>query len=496
MFSNDESRDVGASGLFERGAPGVSEERLRALVDLTKSYPFLVSLSEDGSADLEWISESFRSEFGYSVEELRALGGAMTIVHPDDLPRVAAIIEAMLAGEHPSGELRAVAKNGRTRWVRFHYAAENGPHPPGRVRLFGIAQDVTEEMAAREASEANAARFRAFFDRSPIGQLILSPDGILLGANPAFYELTGYGGDDLVGKSPSLIVHPRVLDRSEHRFRQMLDAAADRSDRESTWRSKDGRTIEVALTVVPERDPDGRVRQFVIAVQDVTERKRAEAERQALLDRLVAAHAEERVRLARELHDGLGQVLTSASLYASSIAEQAPPELARSLAGLQVQLTEALAATRTLAWRLRPVEVDELGLAGAVATLAEKTRQRHGLLVDVHISGLEGRLPPPTEAAIYRVVQEAVANSVRHADPQVISIVITRRGPVVVTVVEDDGAGFVLDAVVQRPDMSGMGILGMRERAPLVGGRLDIESRPGNGTTVRLEVPAEGEAGT
>jgi len=115
----------------------MSEERLRALLDLMKSYPFLVSLAEDGSADLEWISDSFRLEFGYSVEELRALGGATTIVHPDDLPRVAAIIEAMLAGEHPGGELRAVAKNGRIRWVRFHYAAENGPHPPGRVRLFG-----------------------------------------------------------------------------------------------------------------------------------------------------------------------------------------------------------------------------------------------------------------------------------------------------------------------------------------------------------------------
>src|SRR4029079_9195686 len=99
------------------------------------------------------------------------------------------------------------------------------------------------------------------------------------------------------------------------------------------------------------------------------------------------------------------------------------------------------------------------------------------------------RLPPPLEAAIYRVAQEAVMNSVKHADPSVISVVITRRGPSIVAVIEDDGVGFDLRGVSARDDDAGLGIVGMKERAESFGGSLTIESRQGNGVMVRLEVP-------
>ena len=344
---------------------------------------------------------------------------------------------------------------------------------------------------------ASEARFRAFFDLSPFGYLIMSTDQKLVAVNPAACRLTGYDKDELIGQHPSLVVDPSFLEQAQSRFDDGLSAStADRVHQESVWRTKDGRHIDVELSVMPERDAAGRIRQFLVAVQDVSAAKRAVDERQVLLDRVVEAHAEERVRLARELHDGLGQVLTSASLFASSIEEEAPAALGAPLASLRAQLEEALTATRTLVWRLRPVEVDAQGLGGAVAILAEKTRQRHGFEVDAHVSGLDERLAPATASAIYRVVQEAVTNAVRHADPRAISIVITQHGPAIVAVVEDDGAGFVPDRVVRRHgDESGLGLLGMRERAAAAGGRLVVESRPGNGAMVRLEVPCEDEGG-
>jgi PAS domain S-box-containing protein len=355
---------------------GTSEDRLRTILELTKSFTFLVDLTQDGSVQVERVSDGFTRDFGYTVEDMTALGGALAIVHPEDLSLAAGMIEALVAGEQVRAEVRAVASNGSARWVEVYCATESGPDGEGSLRLFGVGQDVTEQVQARHALE------------------------------------------------------------------------------------------------------------------------RAQEERLVLLERLVEAHAEERVRLARELHDGLGQILTSASLYATSIEPGLPASLVASLATLRGQLEEALAATRTLVWRLRPVELDERGLAGAVVTLAEKIRQRHGFQVDVHISGLDERLPAPAESAVYRVVQEAVTNAVKHANPQTISIVITRRKSAVVAVVEDDGAGFALDELVGSDDESGFGIVGMRERAASLGGQLVIESRPGNGAMVRLEVPCEGAAPT
>jgi signal transduction histidine kinase len=144
---------------------------------------------------------------------------------------------------------------------------------------------------------------------------------------------------------------------------------------------------------------------------------------------------------------------------------------------------------RTLVWRLRPIEVEELGLESAVRSLAEKIRQRHRIPVEVHVIGLDG-LGAAVETAIFRVIQEAVTNAVRHADAETISIVIARRGGLVSTVVEDDGRGFGADTRgVVVPTESGVGILGMHERAASLNGRLTLESRPGRGTIVRLDVP-------
>jgi PAS domain S-box-containing protein len=470
-----------------------SEDRLRTILELTKSFTFLVDIETDEFVRVERVSDSFTRDFGYTVEDLRALGaGALAIVYPEDLPRALATMQQLVAGEQPRAELRAVAKDGSVRWVRVYCTTESVPGGAGPTRLFGVGQDVTEEVETREAVSANAARLAAFFEQSPIGQAIITAEGNLVAVNGALCELTGYGPEDLIGGLPAVVVHPTVVERAKERFRRILrTGSADRVDFDSLWVTKEGRTIEVALTLVPERDADGRPTQWVIAVQDVTERNRAHEERQILLERVVEAHAEERVRLARELHDGLGQLLTSASLYATSIEEQAPEALVASLATLRGQLGEALAATRTLVWRLRPAEIDERGVAGAVVTLVEKIRQRHHVQVDVHIGGLQERLPAQTESAIYRVVQEAVTNAVKHADPQTISILITRRRSAIVALIEDDGAGFVLQSVVARDDLSGFGIVGMRERAVSVGGRLVIESRPGNGTMVRLEVPCE-----
>lgn len=220
------------------------------------------------------------------------------------------------------------------------------------------------------------------------------------------------------------------------------------------------------------------------AVADATE----EVERRGkVLGRVVRAQQEERLRLARELHDGLGQTLTSAALLARSLEEDADGTSAATVAALRRLVETALTETRTVMWRLRPVAVETVGFEAALQALVETFHRCHGVRVDVHLSGVDD-LSPAVETAAYRVAQEAMTNALKHARPTVVSVLVTRRGPTLTLVVEDDGTGF--DPSARVGDCAG-GILGMRERAAALGGRLDLDSRVGHGTTVRLVVPCE-----
>ncbi len=199
------------------------------------------------------------------------------------------------------------------------------------------------------------------------------------------------------------------------------------------------------------------------------------------------ARHDERLRLARELHDGLGQTLTSAALYARSLEVGAGEPSGSTVAVLRRLVEAALTETKTIMWRLRPTDVEELGFEPALQALAETFRRCHGVRVDVQLSGMDD-LSPAVEAAAYRVAQEAMTNAVKHAAPTVLSVLGCRRGRTWTLVVEDDGTGSDPSA---RVDDRGAGILGMRERATALGGRLDLESTLGRGTTVRLVVPRQ-----
>lgn len=205
-------------------------------------------------------------------------------------------------------------------------------------------------------------------------------------------------------------------------------------------------------------------------------------------DLLVEVRHEERLRLARELHDGLGQTLTSAALFARSLELGAGDASGATVAELRRLVEAALTETRTIMWRLRPADVEELGFEAGLQRLAETFRRAHGVRVDVHLSSVD-RLSPAVEAAAYRVAQEAMINAVRHAAPSVVSVLASRRGSTLTLVVDDDGTGF--DPSCGAGSRCA-GLRGMRERATALGGRLDLETSPGYGTKVRLVVPCEG----
>ncbi len=203
------------------------------------------------------------------------------------------------------------------------------------------------------------------------------------------------------------------------------------------------------------------------------------------LRRAVSAQELERRRLARELHDETGQALTSMLLGLNAVERAATQEEARAAtADLRTLVVGTLQEVRRLAVDLRPTALDDFGLVPALKRLGQSARERSGLDVQVEARLGSSRLAPEVETAVYRIVQEAVTNAVKHADARHLSIVLTRRGDALVGVIEDDGQGF--DTV---ESTAGIGLIGMRERVELLDGRLIVDSTPGGGTTLLLELP-------
>jgi signal transduction histidine kinase len=202
--------------------------------------------------------------------------------------------------------------------------------------------------------------------------------------------------------------------------------------------------------------------------------------------RVVQAQELERRRLARELHDETGQALTSILLGLKPLEDALAEHPARAALGeLREQVVNALQDVRRLAVELRPAVLDDFGLVPALERLTDAFAEQSDVRVDFHSALGEARLPSEVETALYRVVQESLTNIVKHANARNISVSLARRESGVAAVIEDDGAGFDPRAASEE----GIGILGMRERLALIDGRLEVESRPGAGTTVVAEVP-------
>ena len=205
------------------------------------------------------------------------------------------------------------------------------------------------------------------------------------------------------------------------------------------------------------------------------------------LRRVVAGQELERRRLARELHDETGQALTSILLGLRSVEEAKDEEaLTAAAANLRALVVATLQDVRTLAVELRPKALDDFGLVAALERLVETFSTQTGIDVQLQSQLGDHRVNGEAETALYRLIQEALTNIVKHAQARTVSIVLVRRGDLVSAVIEDDGQGFAPGSA--RAD--GLGLVGMRERAALVGGRLLIESTEGQGTTIAVEVPA------
>lgn len=241
-------------------------------------------------------------------------------------------------------------------------------------------------------------------------------------------------------------------------------------------------------------------RQMGLAIENsilYEEAKQKEELRGQLLNKIIGAQEEERKRLARELHDEYGQTLTGLILSIESLEDMIPPE--------QLGLKEKLTNTRSLAVRtledmrrlilgLRPSVLDDLGLVAAIRAYAQDRLQASEVSVHLETSGIQRRLSPSVETALFRIFQEAVHNIARHAEARNAKIWLEVKDNKVVITVEDDGKGFDVDAIFKSSKVQSLGLLGIRERVELLGGTFNIKSEVGRGTCLTVEIPLDTSA--
>ena len=334
--------------------------------------------------------------------------------------------------------------------------------------------------------------------------------GTLIDANDAFLEMFGYTREDVAsGKLTWRTMTP--IEHVPESEAQM--AAFQRTGRIGPYEKEylrkngtrswmvfagaavgDGTVIEHCIDVSDRKRAEAELRRAHDALAEANrrlrdeakERELSEAARDELLQRLASAH--ERQRLARELHDSVGQILAvlTLSIQAVATAGPLPPLAVERLAEVQRVADLLGRELHGLAVRLRPTSLEEIGLDSALAQLVSEWSTQTGVPVDTQTTGLRGlALEHEVETTVFRVVQEALTNVGRHAHAKQVSVIVSPFRDVVTAIVEDDGVGFDPGAA----HGGRLGLVGMRERVVQLGGELEIESAPGKGTTVIARIP-------
>jgi PAS domain S-box-containing protein len=382
--------------------------------------------------------------------------------------------------------------DGRTAWLSINTSPLLDAPGNAAAGVVATFLDIAERRQMSQALAENTQLLRQAFVNSPIGLAILDLDGSVIRANPALCRLTGLAESDLAGRTLRRHVRPDEQARDEFMFSRLMAGAIPEYALDQWVVGRSGNDVLVRCTTALVRDEAGKPLTVITQVEDVTERKRAENE--DLAANILSAQEVERARLSHELHDEIGQTLTALNITLQRARQRCRSEdgadlfePARQIIG---QLTDDV---RRIAHRLRPSELDQLGLAAALRSHVDKLPVPPGLVISLNENLGRRRMPLRIELCCFRVVQEALTNCFRHASASQVDIELRLRDTGSMDLaVRDDGVGFDVDTSLRSvTDGGSLGLVGMRERVVSLGGRIDIRSRPGAGTAVMVVFGAD-----
>jgi len=470
-----------------------SEMRLRMIASTIACVFWMIDWSSHATV---FASQAYERIWGRPLDELYRNSTAWAdAIHPDDRHQIWRKFVTMEECGLFDEQYRIVHRDGSIRWIHDRgYPVRDGD---GRItHAVGIAEDITEQRWAEQALLQSEQTARALLDTPLDSATLLDLDGIVIDANATLAARLGKPLAEIIGTPIWDHFPPDVAELRKRHLEQVVRAR-------QPIRFDDIRAgVHLDNVLTPILDADGLVTRVAVLSRDVTASRAAELQvhksREELRRLTVGLQREiEKVRseIAREIHDDLGQQLTALRMDLRWIHEHVAGEAAavRERADAASALLDNLtSAVRRIAAELRPTMLDHLGLWAAIEWLAEDFEQRFELECALDLDAEETGLEPEQTIALFRTVQEALTNVARHANASRVTIRSHLEGELLVLEVRDNGQGFDPDDL-SSPDRS-LGLLGMRERLHHLGGKVDIRSRPGQGTRVFIGIPLNGNS--
>jgi len=499
-------RHVAASGKFFYDASGEAFRMVGTALDVTERIEMENTLEEtrarlsaivnsandsvisiDSAGTIASWNGGAQRLFGYTDAE--AVGQPITLLVPPELwDEEACIIERLNAGEfiEPYETVRLTKDSRRVNvWLTM------SPVRDLSGRIVGASKIAHERTPAELALRESEERFRLMANTAPVMIWTAGVDALRSYFNRTWLEFTGRPIEAELGDGWAEGVHPADVKRCLETCRQAfakrepfrMEYRLRRHDREYRW---------LLDTGVPRFTSDGSLAGYIASAIDVTEHKRAETLLANLSQSLMDAHEKERSRIARELHDDIGQRITLLAMELDSLRQalrgaavtgRVDPTFVENLHGFAIDLSKDVQA---MSHRLHSSKLDYLGFAAAAGSLCRELSRQHKLEIAFSSDGIPNDVPKDIALGLYRVLQEALSNAVKHAGPTQVTVSLHGDPDYLELVVSDAGIGFNPDAAVRG---DGLGLTSMRERLALAHGEMSIESRKGAGTTVRARVP-------
>lgn len=469
-----------------------SEERFRLMAD---SAPVMIWMS-DLDKHCIYFNKRWLDFTGRTIEKELGEGWAEN-VHPEDLRRCIKKYSNAFDDRRPFVmEYRLRRFDGEYRWI-----ADFGTpryEPSGAFcGYIGSCIDITDRKLAQDAMRESEAKFRALFESNVLPIVYWHESDAVVDANDAYLRLIGFTQEEL--KTGKVRWDPTVPDTEIGIEREAREVLASRRQPfiqfEKEYRLRDGRHIHVLVgaSLLPGKSDSGMA--FVV---DLTERKLTEQKLRDLTARLFHGHEEERTKIARELHDDIGQRLALIEIeleQLSQMTSEPSDEVPRLIQELGKQTREIATDVQHISHELHPPKLEYLGLVSAVKALCRELSVHKKIRIDVEAHDMSTSIPRNVALCVYRVVQEALQNVVKHSRSAEARVVLEERADHMEVCICDSGIGFDPKSTAAK---TGIGLVSMHERLRLVRGTLAIESHPRQGTSIKIYVPltaAEDEEG-
>ncbi len=521
MVSNSPISDQNGNLVGVIGISTDITERKQVIEDLRKSHERFQILSNatndaiwdwDIQADRIWWNEAFYKLYGYERDAVSKIAIWERAVHPDDRERVTATFRAALEYRVDtwSEEYRFLHADGTYGYVVDRgFLVRNDEGKP--VRMIGSMLDITSlklaELDQRFLAEERSRLVKQLqlqFDRMPIGYALLNEQFRITEWNPSCERIFGYSRAEVIGKLPyDFVIPPSARDFVQH-FVEKLKQSNQTLSAINENITKDGRTILCEWFDTPLRDEHGAYTGMMAMVQDVTERKKAEEalvrsnERlRHLSEHLRSVREAEQKRISLEVHDELGQQLTAMKIEAAMVEKAAlridkqinSGPILDHLHGLENIIDTAIGTVRRIATELRPGVLDRLGPVEALEWQAQEFQKRTGIVCMFHSDASPDNVDEDTATTLFRVFQETLTNVARHSEASNVRALLTERDGFLELQVIDNGRGISAEEIA---NTTSLGLLGISERARMLGGTASIHGTAGRGTTVTIRLPLVG----